>query len=98
MGENITTRGLDLLALPSGTRLHLGQSAVVELTGLRTPCSQLDNFQHGLMSACLSKDADGKVIRKSGVMSIVVAGGHVSPGDAIRVELPQEPRSPLEPV
>jgi MOSC domain-containing protein YiiM len=98
MGENITTRGLDLLALPSGTRLHLGQSAVVELTGLRTPCSQLDNFQHGLMSACLSKDADGKVIRKSGVMSIVVAGGHVSPGDAIRVELPQEPRRPLEPV
>lgn len=98
MGENVTTRGLDLLALPMGTRLHLGSSVVVELTGLRTPCSQLDNFQAGLMAACLSKDADGNLIRKSGVMSIVISAGEVIPGDPITVEWPPEPRRPLAPV
>jgi MOSC domain-containing protein YiiM len=98
MGENITTRGLDLLGLPAGSRLHLGEAAVVELTGLRTPCVQLDNFQAGLMKACLAKDEQGNVIRKSGVMGIVLAGGEVRRGDAIRVELPPEPRQPLGPV
>ena len=86
MGENVTTRGVDLLGLPTGTRLHLGQTAVVEVTGLRNPCAQLD------------KDADGKVIRKAGIMGIVLADGEVRPGDAIEVELPPEPRTPLEPV
>src|SRR5215213_5325527 len=98
MGENVTTRGVDLLGLPTGTRLHLGQTAVVEVTGLRNPCAQLDKVQNGLLAATLDKDADGKVIRKAGIMGIVLADGEVRPGDAIEVELPPEPRTPLEPV
>ncbi len=98
MGENVTTRGVDLLALPAGTRLHLGESAVVEITGLRNPCAQLDRIQPGLMAAVLDRDADGNLIRKAGVMGIIVAGGEVRPGDPIRVELPPEPHRPLAPV
>ena len=98
LGENVTTEGIDLLALPAGTRLHLGESAVVEITGLRNPCVQIDDFQKGLMAATLDKDADGNLIRKAGVMSIVLADGDVRPGDAIRVELPAEPHRPLQPV
>jgi MOSC domain-containing protein YiiM len=95
MGENITTRGVALLALPTGTRLHLGEEAVVEVTGLRNPCFQLDRFQQGLMAAVLERRDDGEVVRKSGVMGIVLAGGEVRPGDEIRVELPAEPHRPL---
>src|SRR5437868_1287957 len=82
MGENVTTRGVDLLGLPAGTRLHLGQTAVVEVTGLRNPCAQLDKVQNGLLAATLDKDADGNVIRKAGSMGIVLADGEVRPGDA----------------
>jgi len=96
MGENITTRGLDLLGLPTGTKLHLGSTAVVEVTGLRNPCYQLDDFQDGLMKACVYKDEDGNIIRKAGVMSIVLAGGEVSMGGTIRVELPAEPHEALQ--
>ncbi len=96
MGENITTRGIDLLALPTGTRLHLGDMAVVEVTGLRNPCVQLDRFQPGLMAAVLEHDAHGKLIRKAGVMGIVLAGGEVRPGDPIRIELPPAPHKPLD--
>ncbi|HET8728292.1 MAG TPA: MOSC domain-containing protein [Alphaproteobacteria bacterium] len=96
MGENITTRGLDLLALPTGTRLHLGAAAVVEVTGLRNPCVQLDRFQPGLMAAVLGRDEHGNLIRKAGIMGIVLASGDVEPGDEIRVELPPEPHRPLE--
>ena len=96
MGENITTRDLDLLALPTGTRLHLGTDAIIEVTGLRNPCGQLDEFRPGLKNAVLDRDAQGKLIRRIGVMSIVVAGGDVRAGDAIRVELPTEPHTPLE--
>jgi len=98
MGENITTRGVDLLALPAGTRLHLGDSAVVEVTGLRNPCKQIDDFRPGLMSAVLCKRDDGSLERKAGVMGIVLAGGEVRRGDPIRVELPPEPHRPLETV
>jgi MOSC domain-containing protein YiiM len=98
IGENVTTRGIDLLGLPSGTRLHLGDTAAVEVTGLRNPCSQLDDFQPGLMAATLGRDEQGGLIRKAGVMGIVLAGGTVRPGDPIRVELPPEPRRPLAPV
>ena len=98
MGENVTTRGVDLLGLPTGTRLHLGDVAVVEVTGLRNPCAQLDGFQPGLMAAVLDRDAEGNVIRKAGVMSVVLAGGSVRPGDPIRVELPPTPHQPLAPV
>lgn len=88
MGENVTTRGIDLLNLPQGARLHLGDSAIVEITGLRNPCMQIDRFQKGLMQAVLGRDADGSLVRKSGVMGIVIAGGDVRAGDAIRVEMP----------
>jgi MOSC domain-containing protein YiiM len=90
LGENITTRGIDLLGLGVGTRLHLGEGgAVVEITGLRNPCAQIDAFQPGLLSAVLDKDADGNLIRKAGIMGVVLSGGEVRPGDAIRVEAPQ---------
>lgn len=98
MGENVTTRGVDLLGLPAGTRLHLGDGAVVEVTGLRNPCVQLNSLQPGLMAATLERDEKGGLVRKTGVMSIVLADGEVRPGDPIRVELPPEPHRPLEPV
>jgi MOSC domain-containing protein YiiM len=98
LGENVTTSGIDLLVLPTGARLHLGATAVVEVTGLRNPCSQIDRFQKGLMAATLDQDGDGNLVRKAGIMSIVLADGDVRPGDAIRVELPGEPRMPLRPV
>ena len=88
LGENVTTSGVDLLSLPLGTRLHLGATAVVEVTGLRSPCSKINAFQSGLMKALVEKDPAGGVIRKSGIMGIVVAGGVVEPGDTLRVELP----------
>jgi MOSC domain-containing protein YiiM len=98
MGENITTRGIDLLGLPTGTRLYVGNRAVVEVTGLRNPCYRLDNFQEGLMKAVLDKDEQGNLIRKAGVMGIVVTGGEVSVNDVIRVELPPAPHESLKPV
>jgi MOSC domain-containing protein YiiM len=98
MGENVTTRGVDLLGMPTGTRLHLGAAAVVEVTGLRNPCVQLDRLQPGLMAATLERDDHGDIVRKAGVMGVVVAGGEVRPGDPIRVELPPEPQRSLEPV
>jgi MOSC domain-containing protein YiiM len=96
MGENVTTRGVDLLALPAGTRLRLGSEAVVELTGLRNPCGQLDAFRPGLKSAVLGRDAAGRRVPRAGAMAVVVAGGVVRPGDAITVELPPQPQRPLE--
>jgi len=95
MGENVTTSGLDLLGLPTGTRLHLGNEAVIEVTGLRNPCRQLDKFQPGLMAATLARDPDGNLVRKAGVMAIVLSGGEVKEGDPIRVELPAAPHTPL---
>jgi MOSC domain-containing protein YiiM len=98
LGENITTSGVNLLGLPTGTRLHLGASAVVEVTGLRNPCSQIDTFQEGLMAATLDRDECGNLVRKAGIMSIVVSNGDVWPGDVIRIETPGEPHQPLQPV
>jgi MOSC domain-containing protein YiiM len=98
LGENVTTSGIDLLALPTGTRLHLGEDAIVEVTGLRNPCVQIDNFQKGLMAATLDRDTDGNLVRKAGIMAIVTADGDVRPGDAVRVELPALPHRPMLPV
>src|SRR5215210_1030809 len=98
MGENVTTRGIDLLGLPTGTRLRLGDEAVVEVTGLRNPCIQLEKLQTGLMAAVLDRDAEGNLVRKAGVMAVVVAGGEVRPGDPIEIELPAPPHRPLAPV
>ncbi|HEX8393517.1 MAG TPA: MOSC domain-containing protein [Longimicrobium sp.] len=98
LGENVTTRGVDLLALGTGTRLHLGESAVVEVTGLRNPCVQIDRFQNGLLAAVLGRDERGGSIRKSGIMAVVLRGGDVRPGDVIRVEPLPGPHRPLMPV
>ena len=98
LGENITTRGIALLGLPRDTRLHIGESAVVRLTGLRNPCLQLDRFQPGLMAAVLERDTQGKLVRKAGVMGVVEAEGVVYAGDPIAVRLPDGPRRSLEPV
>ena len=98
MGENVTTRGLDLLALPAGTRLRLGEQAEVEITGLRNPCSQIDRFQPGLTQAVLDRDAQGNLVRKAGVMAVVTRGGEVRPDDTITVALPPQPHRPLQPV
>ena len=97
MGENITTRGIDLLKLPTDTRLRI-KKAIIQVTGLRNPCTQLDNFQPGLMAAVLDKDENGCLIRKAGIMGIVIAGGAISAGDTIEVELPSQPYRPLEKV
>ena len=96
MGENVTTRGIDLLALPTGTKLCLGSTAIVKVTGLRNPCKQLDDYQEGLMAATLDHDDKGNLILKAGIMAIVLQGGDVQPGDTIVVELPPEPHQPLE--
>ena len=95
MGENVTTRGLDLLALPRGTLLHLG-GAVVEVTGLRNPCAQLDGYQPGLMAAVLDRTADGGLVLRAGIMGIVRQGGAVRAGDGLRAELPGEPHEALQ--
>lgn len=98
IGENVTTRGVNLLALPKATRLRLGAEAVIELTGLRTPCRKIDAFQPGLMKAVLGRDSEGRLIRKAGVMAIVIKGGDVKATDVIVVELPSGEHRPLPPV
>lgn len=96
IGENILTRNLDLLGLPAGTHLRIGKNAAVELTGLRNPCAQLDGFRAGLRHAVLDQDADGHLIRKAGVMAVVISGGWVEAGDDVQVFLPPEPHRKLE--
>jgi MOSC domain-containing protein YiiM len=98
MGENVTTRGVDLLSLPKGARLHLGDEAIIEVTGLRNPCRKLNRLRPGLMAATLDRDVAGNLVGKAGVMSIVLAGGEVRGGDPIRIEQPPEPHAPLDPV
>lgn len=96
LGENITTRGIDLLSLPRSALLHVGDEAVIEITGLRNPCQQINTSQSGLLKEVLTKNPAGELVRKAGVMSVVVTGGVVRPGDPIWVELPRTPHEPLE--
>lgn len=98
MGENVTTLGVDLLALPAGALLELGEDAVVEVTGLRNPCRQIDGLGRGLMGRMVGRRADGSVVRKAGVMAVVRRGGVVRAGDEIRVRLPDGDHRPLQPV
>jgi MOSC domain-containing protein YiiM len=98
VGENVTTRGIDLLGLPTGSRLRLGDEALVEVTGLRNPCLQLDRYQRGLQRAVLDRDDAGNLIRRAGVMAVVLADGTIRAGDPIAVERPSGPVRPLEPV
>ncbi len=96
MGENVLTRGLDLLGLPVGARLRLGAEALIEITGLRNPCAQIEAFRPGLLAAVLGRDADGRIVRKAGIMGIVLEGGVVTPGDVIAVTMPALPHRALE--
>ncbi|MCY0936821.1 MOSC domain-containing protein [Streptomyces sp. H34-S4] len=96
LGENVTTEGIDLLGLPVGTLLRLGVDAVVEVTGLRNPCLQIDNFQHGLLKQVVSRDIEGNVLRKAGIMGVVHQGGTIRPGDTIEVTLPPTPHIALD--
>jgi len=96
LGENVTTQGIDLLSLPRGAVLSLGDTVVLEVTGLRNPCAQIENFQTGLLAAVIDKSPNGKPILKAGIMSVVRAGGVVRPGDTIRIELPPLPHIALE--
>ena len=98
LGENITTAGIDLLALPRSARLRIGTEVLVEVTGLRNPCQQINRFQSGLMQAVLGRDADGDLVRKTGVMAVVITGGAVRPDDTIKIELPAGTQRTLEPV
>jgi MOSC domain-containing protein YiiM len=98
LGENVTTQGLDLLGLSRGTRLRLGNQALIEITGLRNPCKQLDGLAPGLMAAVLDRDEDSELVRKCGVMAVVVTSGEVHEGDPITlVSLPGvfEPLTPV---
>ncbi len=96
MGENVLTRGLDLLGLPRGARLRLGAEALVEITGLRNPCRQIEAFRPGLLAAVLGRDARGRLVRKAGIMGIVLEGGLIAPGDGVTLTLPAQPHRPLE--
>ncbi len=96
MGENITTQGVDLLGLPRDSLLRIGNEAIIQITGLRNPCKQLDDYQKGLLSAVLDKTPEGELIRKSGVMAIVIAGGTIKPDDSIKIKLPKKPYNKLE--
>jgi MOSC domain-containing protein YiiM len=96
LGENITTSGIDLLCLPVGTLLRIGDEAIVEVTGLRNPCLQIDNFQDGLLKKVVGRDAAGNIVRKAGIMGVVQIGGVVRPGDTVTVELPDGPHRPLD--
>ena len=98
MGENVTTRGVPVLDLATGTLLHLGDEAVVEVTGLRNPCVQLDGIQDGLLAAVLGRDEDGNLVRRGGIMGVVLRGGDITAGDRIRIEPPDPPHHPLRPV
>lgn len=95
LGENITTQGIELLKLPVGTQLKIGNTAVITITGLRNPCAQIERFQSGLLSEVLEKKPDGSLIRKAGVMGVVTEGGRIKPGDQIEVTLPPEPHHEL---
>ncbi|KOV29838.1 molybdenum cofactor biosysynthesis protein [Streptomyces sp. XY431] len=96
LGENVTTRGIDLLGLPVGTLLRIGAEAVVEVTGLRNPCVQIDAFQDGLLKQVVGRDEEGNIVRRAGIMGVVRAGGTIHPGDPIEVDLPPGPHRPLD--
>jgi MOSC domain-containing protein YiiM len=96
MGENILTQGIDLLSLPKNTLLKMGNDVVLKVTGLRNPCVQLDSYQKGLTQAVLSKDSEGNLILKAGIMAVVVNGGTVKLNDLINLELPNSPHEKLK--
>jgi len=93
LGENITTKGIDLVGLNEGTRLHFGDGddhAIVRITGLRNPKKRLDEWPKGLLDRCAMKNKKGEITgRKIGVMGIVEEDGFVQPGHMVYVEKPK---------
>jgi MOSC domain-containing protein YiiM len=98
MGENITTLGIPLLALSQGTLLGIGRDALVQITGLRNPCAQIESFMPGLLAAVLDRTEEGKLVRKAGVMGIVIRSGSVRPDDPITIVQSPPRHTPLQPV
>lgn len=98
LGENITTSGIDLLSLPVGASLRIGRDALVIVTGLRNPCHQINSYEPGLLREVLPHTATGEVVRKTGVMAVIIQSGEVAPGDPITISLPPEPHQPLGPI
>lgn len=96
LGENITTRGLPLLDLPVGAVLSIGDDAVLAVTGLRNPCLQIEQYERGLLAAVVHRDEHDRVVRRAGIMAVVLRGGTVAVGDAVRVSLPPSPHHPLD--
>ncbi len=96
LGENITTSGIDLINLPLNSQINIGEEVVLEVKGLRDPCKQIEAFKEGLLKKMITKDADGNLIRKTGIMTIVLGGGIVKPNDKIEVVLPKKPYHKLE--
>lgn len=96
LGENLTTEGLDLLGLPTGSLLAIGSTVLLALTGCRNPCGQINGFQSGLLDVVLGRAPLGSPRRSVGPMAVVVSGGTVRPGDEIRIALPPEPHLALE--
>jgi len=97
VGENIVTRGISLLDLPTGTKLEIGE-AIIEITGLRNPCHQLNQIKDGLMQKLVFKTENGDVVRLCGVMAIVLRGGDIKEGDEIQAILPKKPYIALQKV
>ena len=98
LGENILTHRIDLLALPAGTHMVFPSGAQLKITGLRNPCHQINGHTPGLMDALLDKADDGSLIRKGGVMAVVLEGGLVSVNDDVKIVFPSEPWQSLKPV
>jgi MOSC domain-containing protein YiiM len=98
LGENVTTRGVDLLGLPTGTRLRLGAAVEIVVTGLRNPCRQIDACRPGVLREVMRRTPAGDVERRAGVMAVVTRGGPVRAGDVIEVMLPDGPWRPLQTV
>ena len=96
LGENVTTAGLELLSLPRHTLLTIGAEVVLEITGLRNPCAQIERFHPGLLAAVLDRGPNGEIVRKAGIMTVVRVGGVIRPGDRIEIELSPPPHLPLE--
>lgn len=96
LGENLLTRGLDLLALPTGTLMRFSQGPLVAVTGLRNPCRQIEAYRQGLLAAVLDRDAEGAAVLKAGIMAVILEGGAIAPGDSIALSLPPEPHRKLQ--
>ena len=77
LGENVTVSGLDVHGLAVGTMLRLGESAFVAVTGLRNPCGQINGLRPGLLDVLRRADG-GDIVRRAGIMGVVVRGGEVA--------------------